>query len=183
MTTESPRDEWLMAEVAVGTRDSLEHLIRRYATPLLTFIERMVGNQHQSEELLQDVFLAIWKNRRQYQFPRPFKPWLYAIAINRCRTSFRKNSLWVVRLEEEPALPATAAEPVDAAIGTETAALLANAVAALPGQQRAVIALKIWEGLSYAQIADVLDRTEGTVRAHMHHGLAALRKHLEHRLD
>src|SRR5262245_31782636 len=95
MSAEPERDEWLMAEVVVGKRDSLEALVRRYATPLLTFIERMVGDPHLSEELLQDVFLAVWKNRRQYQFPRPFKAWLYAIVINRCRTVFRKAPGWL----------------------------------------------------------------------------------------
>jgi len=67
------RDEWLMAQVADGKREHLEPLIRRYANPLLTFIRRMVGDQHRSEELFQDVFLAVWVKRRQYQFPRPLR--------------------------------------------------------------------------------------------------------------
>ncbi|HEV3444288.1 MAG TPA: sigma factor [Gemmataceae bacterium] len=70
------RDEWLMAQVADGKREHLEPLIRHYANPLLIFIRRMVGDQHRSEELFQDVFLAVWVKRRQYEFPRPFKSWL-----------------------------------------------------------------------------------------------------------
>src|SRR5262249_44874150 len=137
---------------------------------------------HRSEELLQDVFLAVWKNRRQYQFPRPFKAWLYAIALNHCRTAFRRSSPASYSLEDDAVLCTTGGSPMESAISTETAAMLATAVTRLPPQQRAVIALKIWDGLSYTQIAEVLDRTEATVRAHMHHGLAALRKHLEPRL-
>src|SRR5262245_46394808 len=146
------RDEWLMAEVTVGKRDSLELLVRRYATALLTFIERMVGDTHQSEELLQDVFLAVWKNRRQYQFPRPFKAWLYAIAINRCRTIGRRSAPRIMPLEEDAVLSTSGSSPMEAAISTETASLLATAVTMLPPQQRAVVALKVWDGLSYAEI-------------------------------
>src|SRR5262249_27561063 len=92
MSDAQERDEWLMAQVANGKRSPLEVLVRRYATPLLTFIRHVVRDRHRSEELFQEVFLAVWLKRRQYQFPRPFKPWLYAIALNRCRAQFRKRS-------------------------------------------------------------------------------------------
>src|SRR5438105_8196624 len=86
-------DEWLMAQVAKGQRDHLEPLIRRHANPLLTFIRRMVGDRHRSEELFQEVFLAVWKHRSQYDYPRPFKAWLYAIAANKCHALFRTRTL------------------------------------------------------------------------------------------
>ncbi|HKI34700.1 MAG TPA: sigma-70 family RNA polymerase sigma factor [Gemmataceae bacterium] len=82
-------DEGLMARVALGERDCLEALVRRHAPRLLTFIERMVGDRHRAEDLFQEVFLAVWVKRRQYAFPRPFRPWLYAIAANRCHASRR----------------------------------------------------------------------------------------------
>jgi len=64
-------------------------------------------------------------------------------------------------------------------IATETAALLAQAVQQLPPQQRAVVVLRIWEGLSYGEIAQIVGRTEATVRSHMHHALANLRQTCE----
>jgi RNA polymerase sigma-70 factor (ECF subfamily) len=175
------RDEWLMAEVRLGQREALEPLIRRYATPLLTFIHRMVGDGHRSEELFQEVFLAIWKKRAQYQFPRPFKPWLYRIAVNKCRAAFRGQALPTVHLaalEEVTAPPGGQPSPEDRAIATETAGLVTAAVTRLPPQQRMVVVLRIWNDLSYARIASIVGRTEATVRSHMHHGLAALRRAL-----
>jgi RNA polymerase sigma-70 factor (ECF subfamily) len=172
------RDEYLMARVAHGQPELLERLLRRHASPLLTFIRRMVGDRHRSEELFQEVFLAVWVKRHQYEYPRPFKPWLYAIALNKCRAAFRLRSVPPLPLgTEDPAAPL--AGPADAAIATETAALVGRAVTRLPPQQRAVVVLRIWDGLSYAAIAQALGCTEATVRSHMHHGLAALRKHLE----
>jgi RNA polymerase sigma-70 factor (ECF subfamily) len=185
MAHEPMPDESLMALVALGQRDCLEPLIRRYATPLLTFIQRLLGDRHRSEELFQDVFLTVWVKRQQYQFPRPFKPWLYAITINKCRGVYRQHDLLTVGdLETDSSLVPAAADPspAETAIATETAALVTSAVTQLPLQQRAVVTLRIWEGLSYAEIAELLGRSEVTVRSHMHHGLAALRKYLEPRL-
>lgn len=90
---EQHRDEWWMAEVAKGKREALEPLVRRFASPLLTFLERMVGDRHQSEELFQEVFLAVWNKRGLYEYPRPFRSWLFAIALNQCRAAFRLRSL------------------------------------------------------------------------------------------
>ena len=181
MAGKSERDEWHMAQVAAGDRAHLEPLVRRYASPLLTFIRRMVGDAHRSEELFQEVFLAVWSKRKQYEFPRPFKSWLYAIALNKCRADFRTHHGPFAGLDDEPPL-APDPSPADTVIATETATLVAAAVAQLPPQQRAVVVLRVWDSLSYAEIAEAVGRTEATVRSHMHHGLAALRKYLEPRL-
>jgi RNA polymerase sigma-70 factor (ECF subfamily) len=184
MTANEDRDEWLMAQVKVGRRDSLERLVRRHATPLLTFMHRMTGDPHRSEDLVQDTFLGVWKKRHQYEFPRLFRPWLYAIAMNRCRASFRVKSPAVVPLDLDavPTARAMEASPVEAAINSETAVMVASAITQLAPLQRAVVVLRIWDGLSYAEIGEVLDRTETNVRVTMHHGLNALRKYLEPRL-
>src|SRR5262245_35181724 len=109
MNAPEERDEWLMTQVARGKRDQLEPLIRRHATPLLTFIPRMVGDRHKSEELFQEVFLAVWVKRGTYKFPRPFKPWLYAIALNKCRAAFRKKLTPTIPFTENdsPGVPVT----------------------------------------------------------------------------
>ena len=183
MSSGDDRDEFLMAQAARGRPELLERLLRRHATPLLTFIRRMVGDPHRSEELFQEVFLAVWCKRRQYDYPRPFKPWLYAIAINKCRAAFRLRALPSVPLGAgDDAPPGREAAPPDALLADETAELVSRAVTRLPPQQRAVVVLRVWEQMSYAEIAEALGCTETTVRSHMHHGLCALRKYLEPRL-
>lgn len=178
-------DEMLMARVARGECEQLEPLIRRYANSLLTFIRRMIADQHRSEELFQEVFLAVWKFRKQYQYPRPFKPWLYGIALNQCRAEFRCRVPPAAHyfVDDGPDCPTSSdPSPAETAISTETAALVTQAVTQLPAQQRAVVVMRMWDGMSYAEIAEVVARSEGTVRSHMHHGLAAMRKYLEPRL-
>jgi RNA polymerase sigma-70 factor (ECF subfamily) len=181
MEAGTERDESLMQLVAAGRADLLEWLVRRHASGLLTFLVRMLGDRHRAEEQFQEVFLAVWLKRHQYQYPRPFRPWLYAIALNRCRAVFRLRTpppLSLVATQSDP--PAgDDASPADQIIAEETAGLVSQAVTRLPQQQRAVVVLRIWQGLSYARIAEVVGCTEGTVRSHMHHGLASLREALQ----
>ncbi len=177
-------DEWLMREAAGGKDDALGILLRRYASPLLTFIRRMTGDWHRAEELFQEVFLAVWKQRWSYDFSRPFRPWLFGIAANQCRADFRRRAIVRMELEEEggATCAASGSSPVEAAIASETATIVAAAVAALPPAQRSVLVLRVWNGLSYAEIAEALNRGEGTVRSQMWSALAVMRKYLEPRL-
>ena len=176
-------DEWLMAQVALGKREHLNLLVRRYADRLLTFIHRLVGDRHRSEELFQDVFLAVWTHSRQYQYPRPFKSWLWGIAVKKCHAALRRESFWSGRtLGDSGQLISLHAAPPDAAIQCETETVVAEAVARVPDGQRIVLLLRIWEGLSYEEIASITGRSESTVRSHMFHGLKSVRKYLEPRM-
>src|SRR5208282_5624559 len=136
-----------------------------------------------AEELFQEAFLAVWQNRGRYEFPRPFRPWLFGIAANKCRADFRKSagppeplSGWL----DPPA--ADGPSPVEAAIRSETVTLVAQAVATLPPKQRAVLVLRLWNGLEYIEIAQALERTEATIRSQMFHALAGMRRYLEPRM-
>lgn len=173
------RDEDLMALVADGRADLLEKLIRRHSVGLLTFLTRMVGDAHKAEELFQDAFMAVWLKRHRYEYPRPFRPWLYAIALNRCRASFRVRSLVTAALGDDDQAPDREPAPDRPLMNAETARLVSRAVTQLPERQRAVVSLRVWEDLPYSRIAEVLGCTEGTVRSHMHHGLNALRELLQ----
>jgi RNA polymerase sigma-70 factor (ECF subfamily) len=159
-------------------------LVRRYASPLLTYIDRMVGDRHRSEELVQEVFLRIWLKRKTYKFPKAFRAWLYAIATNHCRSEFRRAKPKAEPLPEfGGSVPAASGpSPVEAAVSTETANLVAAAVAQLPAQQRMVVVLRNFGGLSFAEIAEAIGRSEVTARSHMHHALGGMRRYLEPRM-
>jgi RNA polymerase sigma-70 factor (ECF subfamily) len=186
MNVGSESDESLMSQVKAGKRESLTPLVRRYANRLLTFIQRMIGDAHRSEELFQEVFLAVWQKRRHYDWPRPFRPWLYAIAMNKCREDFRRRTVpaYLAQDNEDHSCVFAAPDPPagDVVLATETAEMVTTAVRRLPPRQRAVVVLRVWEELSYGEIAEVLGRSEATVRSNMHHGLARMREYLEPRL-
>jgi RNA polymerase sigma-70 factor (ECF subfamily) len=178
MNAEELPDEETMARVVAGRSDLLERLVRRHCVRLLTFICRLIGDRQRGEELFQDVFLAVWTKRHQYQYPRPFRSWLYAIAMNKCREQLRRQPRPVVTLGEiDP--PSVEPTPDEEALAEERHSQVLRAINRLSPQQRAVVMLRVWDELSYAEIAEVVGCTEGTVRSHMHLALAALRKELE----
>jgi RNA polymerase sigma-70 factor, ECF subfamily len=178
MSDSAGRDEDLMAAVARGQKTALETLLRRHGGRLLAFLQRLIGDRHRGEELFQEVFLAVWAKRHSYDHSRPFRPWLYAIAMNKFRALFRSRAFADAggAPVDEPADPGRS--PVDGVIAGEAATLIGHAMAALTPRQRAVVTLRVWEQMSYAEIAEVVDSTEATVRSHMQHGLAALRRRL-----
>jgi RNA polymerase sigma-70 factor (ECF subfamily) len=183
MSCDRAKDEELMLRVAEGNREAMGPLLRRYASSLLTFIRRMTGNWHRAEELFQEAFLAVWQNRRRYEYPRPFRPWLFGIAANKCRADLRKAPCMPEPLADWLDPPAAREpSPVEAAISTETATMVTRAVATLPPKQRAVLVLRVWNGMEYAEIAQTLDRSEATIRSQMFHALAGLRRYLEPRM-
>lgn len=170
-------DENLMMLVGKGDTRAFEDLLRRHATSLLTFIHRMIGNHHRSEELFQEVFLAVWRNRSKYEPPRPFRTWLYAIALNQCRAAFRKREAVTQELIGDAVH--SDGTILEGMLARETAEQGCQALLQLPTQQRAVVTLRIWQDLSYARIAQIVECSEATVRSHMHHGLLSLRTALQ----
>ena len=177
-------DERLMLRVAFDRPEAMNALLRRYASPLLTFIQRLTGDRHRAEDLVQEAFLAVWVWRRRYRYPRPFRPWLFGIVINKCQAEFRRQGHAPTLLDDCPAVSAVAADPAPAemAVTSETATLVAAALSRLPPRRRMVVVMRIWNGLSYAEIAEAVDGNEATVRSHMFHALAAIRKYLEPRM-
>jgi RNA polymerase sigma-70 factor, ECF subfamily len=177
-------DEALMQRVAAGQREPLSILLRRYANSLLTFIRRMSGDHHRSEELFQDVFVAVWKSAHKYRYPRPFRSWLFGIAAKKCQADFRSRVRRPAWIDDRGQLAVVGREraPDEGAIATETATLIEQAVMELPAQRRTVVVMRIWNAFTYAEIASVLECEESTVRSHMFHGLASLRKYLEPRM-
>lgn len=173
------KDETLMARAALGSDESFETVIERHAPGLLSFIKRMVGNHHVSEELFQDVVGLVWKNRANYNYPSPFKPWLFKIAVNRCREEFRRRDAPKPFQVYVESVPGNFKPPEMEVVSKETSKIVNQAVECLAEQQRAVVVLRIWHGLSYRQIGQVVDASEATVRGYMHHALKKLRLELE----
>lgn len=183
MSIDRTTDEDLMRRVSRGSREAMEPLVRRYASPLLTFVQRMVGDRHRAEELFQEALLAVWQYRGRYAYPRPFRSWLFGIAANKCRADFRTLPEIPQRLPEGFDPPATRElSPAEVAISAEVATLVTQAVATLPPRQRAVLVLRLWNGMTYAEIAEALGCSEATIRSQMFHALGGMRRHLEPRM-
>jgi RNA polymerase sigma-70 factor, ECF subfamily len=179
-TSPAATDEQLARRVQRGHTADLALLVERHHSPLLGFLYRLTGGDRAlAEDLTQEAFLRALRSIKQYQPSRPFKPWLYAIAVNVARDHFKRaETRHTVTLanDELVALP----DPIDLdeALEIDRQRLIA-AIMALPVQQREALILRYDQDLSLAEIAAVLAIPIGTVKSRLSLGLRQLRQQLK----
>lgn len=170
-------DETLFAAYGRGEGDKLGALVRRYEAPLFRFLHRRAGNAAQAEDLFQETWMNVIKGRASFREGRAFKPWLYAIALNLVRGSRRIRPVAAPILPE--AAPLSPDTPTRTLARRETAAAVRLLIDALPEAQREVFLLSEYDGLTYAEIGELLARPLGTVKSQMHYALRQIRSGLE----
>lgn len=171
-------DNDLVERVASGEERALLELYDRYSNRVYALARRMLGDPMAAEDATQEVFLKLWTRARGYAASRaPFWVWLLAIA--------RHTALDRLRLERRRPPASTAEDPdaawrsiPDRASGTEEARWrsLYFAVQALPEEQRRVLELAYYQGLSHSQIAEHLGWPIGTVKTRLRLGMEELRR-------
>lgn len=140
---------------------------------------RLVGDEHLADDLAQQAFLSAYRALPSFRGDSRFSTWLYRITVNACRMHLRREKL--VHFESEPeefALPDPGAGPLESADRRALREALEKALPRLPWGPRQAIALFYLEGVSYPEIAQILDTPLGTVKAWISRGLVRLRSAL-----
>ena len=151
-------DEQLMLDVRGGSREAFETLFDRHRDTIWRFFRRRLADAARAEELVQDVFLAVFRNATRYEPRSSFRSYLFGIAFNTVLAERRKAA----RTATEPLadVPATAVDP-DAALWVR------SALATLHPDEREIVMLREYEQLSYQEIADLLRVPLNTVRSRL----------------
>jgi RNA polymerase sigma-70 factor (ECF subfamily) len=162
-------EEALMAAYAKGDRRAFERLFATLAPRVHGFFLRAFREASVADDLMQMTFLKIHQARGDYQPERPLRPWVFSIAarvrIDEIRRRYRlAEDLDEARLERAEELLALGTNPEEDLATADLAAKVRAALARLPESQRVVIDLHRYEGMSFAEIADVLGTTEGGVK-------------------
>jgi len=169
--------DWdVLTRVAAGEGDAFVRLMEHHQDRLLRLCERMLGDVEEARDATQEVFLKVYQKAGDARPQGQVYTWLYRIAVNHCLNKLRRRKLVRFLRWESPAedSDATPFDPPDAA--PDPAAALDSrlrwqstrrAIAALPDNQRAVLVLARFEGLSYKQIAEVLEISEGAVESRL----------------
>jgi len=162
---------------------SWDEIVERHSDRVYRLAYRLTGNRHDAEDLTQEVFVRVFRSLSTYT-PGTFEGWLHRITTNLfLDQARRKQKLRFDALSDERAERLTSDTPspdaayVDRTFDDDIEAALAT----LPPDFRAAVVLCDVEGLSYEEIADILDAKLGTVRSRIHRGRAMLRGALAHR--
>ena len=171
-------DEQLMAAYAGGDAASFNELFERYAPLLVRMMRRKIASPEAADDLVQQTFLQVHRARADYDSSRPFRPWVWTIAMNLQREHFRRlGRKPETPLEREP--PASSGRPGEALEQMERARRLRAAVDALPAGQREVIELHWFDELSFPEVAQVLGVRTSAVKVRAHRGYGTLRAALQ----
>lgn len=170
-------DHDLMLAVREGDLDQLGELFERHHRALYGFLHHLTGNRTASEDLVQHVFERILKYRHTYRDEGKFSAWLYHLARSAAADHFRQHARSPKAMEPEAFhdLPAEGPDASEHAETTDDLALMRDALAELPLDQREVLTLHRLQHLPHAEIARLLDCRVGTVKVRLHRALAALR--------
>jgi RNA polymerase sigma-70 factor, ECF subfamily len=168
-------DVQLMLDVKAGDDASFDFLLQKYRSPLVNFLHRMVRDTATAEDLAQEVFLRVYRARKQYTPSAKFTTWLFRIATNVALNSVRDNrrqklemSLDAPLNDEDSApreLPAREMRIDEHLLERDRADFIRRAIGSLPEKQRVAVLLHKYEEMDYVEIARILDCTEGALKS------------------
>jgi len=188
----TPSDEELMMMVKKDNDTfAFDILVQRYKAPLLNFIYRFIGDQDIAQDISQDTFLRLWLSAKSYLPLAKFTTFLYTIAKNACLNSLEKinNDPEVQSLNEnlssnndydlQNAISNTDDSPDNELIKIEIGERIKNAIRRLSDEHRLVFILTEYEGLSYQDVATIIQCPVGTVASRKNSAVKQLRRYLE----
>lgn len=170
-------DEQIVQRTLSGETEAFGLLIERWEKKIYSLALRMLGQSEDARDAAQDVFLTAYRNLRQFRGDARFSSWLYRIAINCCYNKLREKHAEHAPLDEASAIAVE--DPVVSRIQRQQVAdRVRRAVHALPPDLRQVVIMKEYEGLTFAEIAEILNIPVSTAKTRLYTGLDQLRKRL-----
>ena len=183
-TGEDPRDERgltdgdLIGRVARRDANAFELLYHRYARPVFGLALRRLGDRMRAEDAVQETFAAVWRSARTYRPDRGAgAPWLYAVARNAIVDGLRRRPDPTVA--DPPDIATGDPGPADAAETDWVSWRVHRALETLPGNERSLVELAYWSGMSQSEIAEYLGLPLGTVKTRTRAALGRLANELE----
>ena len=190
-TTEREDDE-LVRRLRAGDEAAYEELLSRFQQPVYNLAYRLLNDPGDASDVVQEVFLKIFRNVSHFRRQSSLKTWIYRITVNEAhnqRRWFFRHRSREVGLDDEPEqirtrnVPDSERSPFDCTFDREKHELIENALARINPLFREVVVLRDVEDLSYEEIAEVLQISLGTVKSRILRGRDALREELTARLE
>lgn len=172
------RDEQLVKQALKGNKKAWFTLIKRYEQAIYQYGLRMTGNRHDASDLMQDIFVSVFRSLGNYRNEGAFKGWLFRIAHYRCMEFYRRK-----RPEQGyDDIPESVCEqdtPEQTLLSDCASVTLTSAMQKLPLAQKAIVELKFFGQFTFDEIAEQLGVSPNTVKSRLYSALAKLKLDLE----
>ncbi len=164
----------VLKAIAQGSHQAITELYERHARHLLNYLARLTGDADAAEDLVQELYVVVWRDAQRFRGQSSVRTWLFGIAHNLGITALRRKRALALDEFTADRLTDPGPDPADLAALASDRERLAQAMQALPAAHRAVIELVFDHGLAQAEVAQVLDCPLGTVKSRLHYALRTL---------
>lgn len=171
-------DKELMERFLRGEVEGFNLLVKNYKVRLFSLLYRLVGNKEEAEDILQETFLRVYRQKESYDFNYSFSTWIYTIALNLCRNLYkRKKKIRFLGMDSLVNHP----DPNSENHGNRNrlSLILEGAISSLPFKYRTVFLLRDIDQLSYEEVASTLSLPLGTVKSRVNRARRILQKKLK----
>jgi RNA polymerase sigma-70 factor (ECF subfamily) len=169
------KESWWVLRAQSGDAEAFNELLKAMQTPLFRYISSLVGDQHLAENILQEVFIRIYRKLNWLREPAVFRAWAYQIASRETFRQLKRERRWSI-LGDEAVLKTLPAPPPREEFPPELIERLPQLVESLSPASRAVIVLYYLHEMSLGETAEILAIPLGTVKSRLSYGLESLRK-------
>ena len=177
---ETTGDTLLVKKVQSGDAKAFQQLVERWQKKIHRFAYRILQDSDDASEITQKTFIKVYHKLDTLDEPQKFPAWIYRVANNLCLDEMKRaGRRKAVPLDYRQEHSGSNGSPEKQLQQKELGEVLRQAMMMIPDEQRTVIIFKEYEGLTFREIAEILDESENTIKSRMYYGLKALRKVLK----
>lgn len=179
-----PNEQLVITEARLGSHQAYNRLVMEYQESALMLAYRLLRNRQDAEDIVQNAFIKVWEELSTFRGDSKFSSWLYRIVYNLSLNRIKSRSLRTfLRISQEYdeedyssiEIPDDNENPEEVLIRNERKELLEKAVKKLPTKQRAIFVMRMEQGLTNSEIAEITGKSEGSVKANFSFALAKLK--------
>ena len=171
----------LISNYLAGDISAFNALVRKNQDELFNFLLRYTGDNETAKDIMQQVFILVYKKLEKLKDKEKFKSWLYSIAINQCKNHFRKKketSFSEISLKQDIQFD-SGTDHKFSANNNSSNKIIKKALQTIPNEQRIVVIMKQYHNLKFTEIASILNVPVNTIKARLYYGLTSLRNQIQ----
>ncbi|TKJ40098.1 RNA polymerase subunit sigma [candidate division LCP-89 bacterium B3_LCP] len=171
-------DQRLVKQFLNGDKGAFNELVRKYQKPVYQIARKLLNSHEEAQDIAQEVFIKVYHKLEHYRGEASFFTWIYQITKNLSFNHLRKRKMHQILSLEHVGMSIASSQPSASSLveGKETEILLNKAIERLPKKQKLVFYLRYYQKLPHAEIARIMNREIGTVKANYHQAVRKLRE-------